>query len=136
MELSWNPSLKIGHDIIDSQHVELFGLFDAFVDGCANGAGKETLLQLHQGLIDYTINHFQAEEGYMAEVGYPKLQQHQREHQRFKGDLAAIRKQISQEGPTLMALIQTNKALVSWLVNHVRDKDQNFGEFLADRETS
>lgn len=136
MELSWNPSLKIGHDLIDSQHVELFRLFDEFIAGSARGEGKDALLALHKSLKDYTTEHFSAEEALMAEAEYPKLEQHRREHQRFKDELAAIRSQISQQGPGLMTLIQTNKALVSWLVNHVKEKDQGFGDYLANRETS
>lgn len=135
MELSWNSSLLIGHDLIDSQHVKLFRLFDEFIEGSAHGAGKDALLELHQALKDYTTEHFQAEEVLMEEAGYPKTGQHRRDHQRFKGDLAALRVQISQQGPSLMNLVQTNKTLVSWLVNHVQDKDQSFGDFLADRKT-
>ena len=32
MEIKWTSALKIGHHIIDSQHIELFSLFDEFVD--------------------------------------------------------------------------------------------------------
>lgn len=136
MELSWNPSLKIGHDLIDSQHVELFRLFDEFIEGSARGAGRDSLLALHQSLKDYTNEHFRAEEALMEDAGYPKLSQHRREHQRFKDELATIRSQISPKGPSLMNLVQTNKALVAWLINHVKDRDQNFGDYLANRETS
>ena len=50
MEVSWKPSLRIGHDLIDSQHVELFRLFDEFIAGSAKGTGKDALLELHQAL--------------------------------------------------------------------------------------
>lgn len=131
MEVSWKPSLRIGHDLIDSQHVELFRLFDEFIAGSAKGTGKDALLELHQALENYTKEHFQEEEALMEDAGYPKLEQHRREHQRFKSELAALRSQVTAQGPSLMNLVQTNKTLVAWLVNHVQERDQAFGDFLA-----
>lgn len=130
MELKWTTALEIGHEIIDDQHKELFGAFDEFVDGCANGKGKETLLKLHEHLALYTKNHFQEEEALMQGSGYPDLESHRREHQRFQKDLADLRGKISAEGATLMSLVQSNKVLVAWLVNHVQDTDQRFGHFI------
>ena len=130
MELSWTPALRIGHDIIDNQHKELFSVFDNFVEGCAIGEGKETLLKLHKKLDDYTMTHFQEEEALMQRYKYPELPQHKRAHQKFQKDLLELSREISEKGPTLMNLVQTNKALVSWLVNHVQDSDQRFGDFI------
>lgn len=130
MKLTWSPDLRIGHDMIDSQHIELFSIFDKFVEGCSIGEGKETLLKLHNSLRDYSKIHFQEEETLMQRHNYPKLSQHKRAHQKFEKDLLALSRGISDQGPTLMSLVQTNKTLVSWLVNHVQDTDQQFGDFI------
>ena len=132
MELKWTPALSIGHDMIDSQHIELFSLFDKFIEGCAKGEGKPTLLKLHASLKEYTNTHFRAEEALMQGSNYPGLARHQREHQKFQKDISEISGQISDQGPTLISLVQTNKALVSWLVNHVQETDQKFGRFLNE----
>ena len=133
MELTWTPDLSIGHDRIDKQHIELFGLFDEFIAGSARGEAKETLIALHDRLKEYAEVHFAEEEALMQQAGYPQLAQHKRAHDTFRNRLASIRQQIAEQGPTLMNLIETNKALVSWLVNHVKEVDQNFGRFLNDR---
>jgi len=132
MELIWTPALSIGIEEIDKQHIALFGFFGDFVDGCSRGEAKETLLELHDRLKDYVDHHFQAEEALMQQVNFPDLDQHRRKHQSFRECLADIRQQISSQGPTLMTIIQTNKALVAWLVQHVQDLDQCFGEFLKE----
>jgi hemerythrin len=132
MELTWTPALNIGHDTIDQQHVELFGLFDEFIDGSARGEAKDTLIVLHDRLKEYAEVHFNEEEALMQQANYPKLAQHKRAHDTFRNRLAEIRQQINVQGPTLMALIETNKALVSWLVNHVKEVDQQFGQYLKD----
>ena len=132
MQLIWTPALSIGNEEIDKQHIALFGYFADFVDGCARGEARETLLELHDRLKNYVEDHFQAEEALMHQVKFPDLVMHRRKHQSFRSSLADIRQQISTQGPTLMSVIQTNKALVSWLVQHVQDLDQSFGEFLKE----
>ncbi len=132
MELTWTPALSIGNEEIDKQHIALFGFFGDFVDGCSRGEAKETLLELHDRLKDYVEYHFQAEEALMQQVNFPDLDQHRRKHQSFQERLADIRQQISSQGPTLITIIQTNKTLVAWLVQHVQALDQCFGEFLKE----
>jgi len=132
MELIWTPALSIGNEEIDKQHIALFGFFGDFVDGCSKGEAKETLLELHDRLKAYTEQHFQAEEALMQQVNFPDLEQHKRKHLIFQERLADIRHQISNQGPTLLNIIHTNKALVAWLVHHVQDLDQCFGEFLKE----
>jgi hemerythrin len=58
MELTWTPALRIGNEMIDNQHAELFGFFDKFVDGCASGRGRETLIDLHKSLKNMQIATF------------------------------------------------------------------------------
>lgn len=132
MEIKWTPALKIGHDIIDRQHIELFNLFDKFVEGCAKGRGKDSLLELHQSLQEYVQNHFRDEEALMAKEGYPGLERQIREHKKFQKEILELGKKISMQGVTLMELVQTNKLLVNWMVNHVQDVDQKFGDYLRE----
>ena len=132
MELTWTPALSIGNEEIDKQHIALFGFFGDFVDGCSRGEGKETLLELHDHLKEYVVYHFRAEEALMQQVNFPDLDLHRRKHQSFRERLSDIRQQISSQGPTLMNIIETNKALVAWLVQHVQAFDQSFGKFLKE----
>ena len=134
MEIKWTPALNIGHDVIDSQHIELFSLFDRFVDGCAKGRGKDSVLELYQSLEEYVEKHFRDEEAMMASSGYPGLEKQKREHQKFQRQVSELGNTISRKGVTLMELVQINKLLVNWLVSHVQDVDQKFGEYL--RETA
>ena len=134
MEIKWTLALKIGHDVIDSQHIELFSLFDNFVDGCAKGRGKDSVLELYQSLKEYIEKHFRDEEAMMASSDYPGLEQQKREHLKFQREISELGVTISQQGVTLMELVQMNKLLVNWLISHVQNVDQKFGEYL--RETA
>jgi len=130
MEIKWIPALKIGHDVIDNQHIELFSLFDEFVEGCAKERGKVSVVELHQKLKEYVEKHFRDEEALMASSGYPGLEKQKREHQKFQRQVSELGSTISRQGVTLIELVQMNKLLVNLLVNHVQDVDQKFGEYL------
>jgi hemerythrin len=133
MEIKWTSALEIGHDVIDSQHIELFGLFDKFVDGCAKGQGKDSLVELHQSIQVYVENHFRDEEALMEKSGYPGLEQQKREHLKFSREVTELGETISRQGVTLIELVQTNKLLVNWLRSHVQNVDQAFGDYLRDQ---
>ena len=130
MEIKWTPALKIGHAVIDNQHIELFSLFDEFVEGCAKERGKVSVVELYQSLKDYVEKHFRDEEALMASSGYPGLEKQKREHQKFQRQVSELGSTISRRGVTLIELVQMNKLLVNLLVNHVQDVDQKFGEYL------
>lgn len=130
MRLTWSPSYSIGHELIDRQHIQLFTYFDEFLTASSQGAAKQALIEVHSRLDEYTKVHFSAEEKLMRDSGYPELAQHRRQHLSFQKRLAELRQQILEQGPTLMVLVQTNKALVDWLINHVQTQDQKVGEFL------
>lgn len=130
MEIKWIPALKIGHDVIDNQHIELFSLFDEFVEGCAKERGTVSVVELHQKLKEYVEKHFRDEEALMASSGYPGLEKQKREHQKFQRQVSELGSTISRQGVTLIELVQMNKLLVNLLVNHVQDVDQKFGEYL------
>jgi hemerythrin len=132
MQLDWTPNLSFGHDEIDKQHQELFKAFDDFIRGCARGEAKVNLLELHGYLEDYIENHFSAEETLMRRHGFPGITHHLREHQGFRKKIATLRDELSGDGPTLPILVQTNKALVAWLVHHIQEMDQLFGKHLKE----
>ena len=135
MKLTWTPSLAIGHELIDSQHIQIFGHFDEFAEGCANGRAKETLILLHGKLKEYADTHFREEEEIMQTSNYPEIEEHKREHRVFQKDIMRLAKEIKAENVTIMDIIQTNKFLVSWLTKHVQERDQSFGEFLRTSAT-
>lgn len=132
MELTWTPDLAIGHNSIDRQHIQLFGYLDEFAEGCTKGSARETLISLFGKLKDYANAHFCEEEKLMQTVNYPEIEKHQREHGVFKKDLMMLKNKITAENITILDVIQMNKFLVSWLVNHVKESDQRLGVFLRN----
>jgi hemerythrin-like metal-binding protein len=77
MGFEWEPSLAVGHEVIDAQHQELFKRVNTLLEACKAGRGKEEILGVMEFLEAYIGEHFRAEEQEMqafqplAETGNP-----------------------------------------------------------------
>ncbi len=136
MDLRWNPSLALGHPLIDAQHQELFAQFDRFLAACDQGAALQQLQELFGFLDDYVNSHFTAEEGLMHESGYPQREEHARMHKEFSQRLTQLRAELARDGVTVSILIHTNKALLHWLTGHIQEIDRRFASYLAEKAKS
>jgi hemerythrin len=133
MALTWSPQLMVGLDEIDRQHQELFRHVDDLVEACNQGTGVEYVSRMIAFLDEYAAKHFDVEERYMAEFGYPKINYHRAEHQVFRKNLAALKDRLAAEGPGPKLLNATHAMVVTWLNNHVRNVDKELAAFLKTR---
>jgi len=130
MPLQWTEDLAVGHAEIDAQHRSIFDRFADFLDGCSEGMDKSRLLELFDFLDTYVSEHFQAEQDMMERLGYPGREVHLEEHRRFVARLEELKTALEKEGVTVRVLIRTNKALIYWLTEHIREVDTGLAEFL------
>jgi hemerythrin len=132
MSISWNNNLLTGVDLIDNQHKELFHRFDTLLTACNQGKGKDEVMRLLQFLDDYIKEHFAAEEQLQVKHNYPQYGEHKAQHVTFVADVERLKKQFLNEGATLPLVIQTNQALVTWLIQHISNVDVAFARFLKE----
>ncbi len=136
MSITWNNNLLTGVELIDSQHKELFGRFDSLVAACNQGKGRDEVMRLLQFLDDYIREHFAAEEQLQIKHNYPHYGEHKAQHVSFVADVDRLKKQFLSEGATLPLVIQTNQALVNWLIQHISSVDLAFARFIKERAAS
>jgi hemerythrin-like metal-binding protein len=124
----WNDSYSVKVDAMDDQHKQLFKIIDELHTAMRSGKGKDVAGNLLRRLVDYTIQHFAAEEKLLEQKKYPGLTAHQAEHRAlthkviaFKNDFEAGKASIT---PELMNFLQ------NWLTNHIQTVDQKYGEFM------
>ncbi|BCR03090.1 hemerythrin [Desulfuromonas versatilis] len=133
MALQWKAEYSVGVEIIDAQHQELFRRFGALTEACKQARGKEQLAELLDFLSDYIVFHFNDEESQMLRYGYPGFAGHREEHRSFMGRIEALRKQLAEGGSSFPLLVETNEAVLRWLIMHIRKVDTAFGEYLQGR---
>ncbi|MGB8773830.1 MAG: hemerythrin domain-containing protein, partial [Terriglobales bacterium] len=69
----WNPSYSVKVYALDAQHKKLFDIIRELYTAMSSGHGKDAVGDVLRRLIDYTVQHFAAEEKLMAEHAYPLL---------------------------------------------------------------
>jgi hemerythrin-like metal-binding protein len=81
---SWDDSLETGNELIDRQHHELVAFLDELKEVGATSDAE--VLRMLDKVMDFTLEHFHAEEDLMTQVNYPPLPTRQmvEEHQEFK----------------------------------------------------
>lgn len=130
MLIEWNDDLTTGNKIIDEQHRELLARFNTLLTACNQGKGKDEVKGLLQFLGEYVKSHFAMEERLQQQYSYPEYFSHRAEHEGFIGNLKRLTDQFSEEGATLLLVIQTNQAMVEWLIRHINGTDKKLAAFL------
>jgi hemerythrin len=133
MAIEWDDTLATGHSLIDTQHKELFGRVNRLLDACADGHGREAVVETLAYLEDYTRKHFSAEEAEMRSHQYPEIETHRRAHLEFIGRVSELRSEIERSGTGTYLVVTTNRAVVDWLLSHVKRLDRGFADWLRQQ---
>ncbi|MDD5296204.1 MAG: bacteriohemerythrin [Rhodocyclaceae bacterium] len=125
----WNDNFRTGIEEIDRQHRRLIELLNLLVSHLAYQADIPTLNAIFDELKDYTVVHFQYEEGIWNKCfeGDPWLSWHKNSHSDFIGKVIELK---SQEG--LRSLDEIIEDIVSflthWLALHILESDKRMAK--------
>lgn len=124
----WNDNFNIGVQIIDEQHKILVKILNQLASHIAFKADIPTLNVILDELVDYTVFHFQAEEGIWNQH-FPNdcLElEHKKTHTGFVETISRAREQIASESEE--AVIESLLSfLTRWLATHILEKDRYMG---------
>ena len=135
--MMWKDKYKIGVESIDQQHEELFRRVSDFNHTIRNEVNweakldkvKETMLFMK----DYVIVHFNDEEAYQEQIGYPQIEEHKDAHAKFKQGIDNYVKIFEEEGFTEEKIQEFGGKLMAWLIMHVGNMDQKIGEYVKSK---
>ncbi len=129
--IKWRDSYSVGIDSIDSEHKKLVELInDVFMVVRDKGHG-ETLNQAVEKLLEYTRDHFAAEEKAMEEADYPLLEDHRKEHARLEQEVVDFQQRLREEGGELR--VDLYHFLRDWLTHHIIECDKGYSAYLVKK---
>lgn len=131
--IPWLADYEIGVRQIDDQHEELFRMFNELMEAIWDGRGKDALKNVLDFTAEYTATHFATEEDFMLRHDYPGYTEHRRVHEAFKGDVAQFIREYKRNGVNTEMVVKTISDLGQWTRDHIRDMDQELGQYLAVR---
>ena len=123
--LEWNQGLSVEVSNMDEEHQQLIALVNALNEAMKQGRAKDEMDHVFGELARYTQSHFASEERYMAQVGYPHLAQHQKEHAELMAAVAAFKKDYD-AGKALIS-VKLMGFLRDWIRNHIQQSDRKYG---------
>jgi len=130
MALEWRESFSVGVKEIDNQHKELFIRVNHLLDACSKGKGKDEVTNVLDFLGSYVITHFKDEEALQLKHEYPDYGMHKELHSQFIQEVTELRTKLQTEGSTLALVLEINRKVIDWLVNHIGKYDKELGKFI------
>lgn len=124
----WKESYRIGVDIVDQQHKELFEMVESLIK-IVNG-GKENVREESMRAVaflkDYTVKHFSDEEAYQRSVNYVGYAQHKTVHEDFIQTVLDFERKMTETDFAENTVKQFAGILTTWLIYHVCGEDRKF----------
>lgn len=125
--LEWTADLDTGIEVIDAQHKRIVDYINE-LDYAHTIGSKDVAKHTIEGLLDYTITHFEFEEELQERAQYQFVKAHKRVHEIFMKRVATFKKRM-EEGEDISAELLS--MLKVWLVSHIKGDDKDYVEAVA-----
>lgn len=103
------------------------------IEGLDGGMDKDTLLHLFDLFECALLGHFASEEEAMTESAFPDSRTHTVQHALFVKELADLRIELVNNGPSPLFAARVGKRLGEWLTLHLGGADRDFNAFLVKK---
>lgn len=131
VQFTWNPSMSVGDEKLDSQHRHLLAQVNTLLDALAGGKNNLIVIeQVLKFLNQYIEEHFADEERYMEEHQYPHLQEHRELHARFIERYTNMKKRIYTFDSIEGMLIDLEDHLGRWWIDHIGGADKDYATYV------
>lgn len=130
MKNTENKWPEIGIVALDSQHAHYHGLIDEFVDLCMlDNIVLSEINEFFAQIIDYSVEHFDAEEFFMRSIDYPDYQEHVDRHDDFRAKLEEMSEKLK-TAPDISEFAENAGDWVEqWFAAHIIHDDQKLADY-------
>lgn len=130
--MHWSDEYCNGIALFDAEHKCLIDMANDLYDAVLNGSSADVVMQVFHKLMAYTDYHFEHEEAFFTESGYPHDAAHIERHGWMRQqvvDFAESNKHL----PAELQAIEMAKFLKNWLEIHILKDDREYARYLAAR---
>ena len=132
--IKWEEKYSVGIESMDNQHKKLVQMINDVFDELRGGGRHEKLMEIIEGLVEYTHVHFKAEETVFEKFGYKETAEHKAEHQKFINQINEFKEGF--EGGKIPLTMDIVAFLENWLFSHILGTDQKYSEFFKENGIS
>ena len=132
--IPWKSKYDLKINSIDNQHKKLVDLMNELNNAMLNGKSKDVISKILDGLVDYTVFHFDFEEKLLENNKYEDIVNHKKIHvnfvntiKEFKNDFESGNKEMSKE---------VMDFLKKWLIDHIMGTDRKYTPLLLKNKVN
>jgi hemerythrin len=132
---SWNGKYKVGIEIIDEQHKQLFNILDRCFEVLFKRKDKDNyddIIQILEELKDYAVYHFSTEENFMQKNNYTKFLSHKFAHDSFIEKINSF-DPYNIDKDQDKAVKEIFEFVSMWIKNHIIDIDMNIPKYIPKK---
>jgi len=131
---NWSNEYSVNIKQIDEQHKVLINLINDLHDKMKVGKAKESLGNILDELVNYTVYHFKHEENLFSSYGYPESDNHKQVHQTLIRQVKELKNNFD-SGKTILSM-EVMDFLKGWLGNHILGTDKKYSSYLNSKGVS
>lgn len=124
----WDDTFKVGIDVVDAQHEQLFAAVNELYEAMQVGNGRIHVGETLGFLLGYSEVHFETEERLMKETAYPGYARHKQIHDDLMGKVVAMSKR--HDGGADFQPLEVLRFLREWLMHHTSREDIRMAEHI------
>lgn len=129
--IKWDERYRLGFEMIDSQHEEIFRYFRQLSERLVRGEYSQVLETLTRFLDDYIRYHFAQEEEFQSFIDYPEQEFHHQTHEDFIETYSRFKETLGSK--TVMEEAKEGLKIMSdWMKNHIMKEDYEMVKYIKD----
>ena len=132
-EFTWKDEYSLGNAQIDAEHQRLLELANAVATLANSGEQMTRIKENIVALYDYVKTHFQHEEEYMLQLGYPQYEEHKKLHE---GIIAEMNTIMKHSGNLDMLVYKFKRLMHVWVLEHILTEDSRIAQAKKQKEVS
>ena len=135
--LTWREDWAHGIDWVDRDHQEMVRRLNLLAETCdclpddptrVDPRCAERLLGALDALIEHNRRHFQAEEAFLRQIGFPGYEEHRREHVMQMAEFMDLRRDLAADPPLPLGT-EILDEFKHWFFNHVLAEDRVYAAY-------
>ena len=133
-KIIWGEDFSVGVRVLDAQHKQIVIMVNSLIEMSDTKVDSEIISDTLTKMTKYAIDHFEKEEQYMLDYGYPEYSSQKKQHQEFKIKTVGFCMETMAHKATVPTEIFTY--LRSWWTNHILQEDMKYKKYFNERGLS
>lgn len=126
----WSDDYRIGNDMVDSEHMEIFNRLNRLLRAKTDDEVKEMAVFM----VNYVSEHFSDEEALMREINYPYYKSHLELHIEFRNVVVEKMAAVDTAEDIQAFKVELHKLVFGWLLHHILVHDMLIGRYQREHQ--